>query len=238
MMEQMLLIEEKYRPALVTVRHIAGLKAATSADGLIWLRGSFSSGKDGLLIRALPVTQNYWVDADGRLFPEGKPTPVAVLPTLDWQPLKTFLPVTLPTAALPGGLTETIRIEMAPSGLVREAFALITELSHWKTYAETAPQTRLAPLRFAASDSGKVLIIGQPLPPLPGQHLWEQQNNLLPLGLDFDPPVLAELLTQQTEAAAPSYRLFNRDGRWEQVNFSDFRPARRSAVRLTVNDHG
>jgi len=78
MMEQLLLIEEKYRAALATVRHIAGLKAAAGADGVIWLRGSFSSGKDGLLIRALPVTRTYMIDADGRLFPESKPTPVAV----------------------------------------------------------------------------------------------------------------------------------------------------------------
>jgi len=118
---------------------------------------------------------------------------------------------------------------------VKDNFALLVSLTEWKTYAETAPETRLKQLRFAVSAEAKVLIYGQPLPNLPGKAYWQSGAMLLPAGFDFDPPLIGNLIAQQREQQA--FMLFNADGNWQEIPLSAFEPAKRSAIRLTRVEH-
>lgn len=235
-MEKILVLEAKYKAALAAVRGIGGLKAA-EAEGLIWLRGIFEEDKTDPLIAGLPAVSVYTLDGDGLLFPAGKPTPVAKLPMLEWQPIKIFLPVSMPVSAMPGRVAGQMELRLGRSSVEREPFALLCTLPDWKAYADTAPETRLRPLRFAVSAQGQVLVLGQPLPNVTGKLYWAQGQLLLPAGLDLEPPLLGELLPVALNVGADELVLFSADASWQRIPVGSFQPARRSAVRLTLVDH-
>jgi len=231
-MEAVLVLESKYRDTLGGLRAIPGLKAA--GDGaLIWLRGIEAGIAPDKRIASLPVLNRYTTDEEERLFPDKQKTPIARLPKLDWQPIKAFVAIELPVSAMPGKLFLPMTIRLSRYGTVHEAFALLTDLDSWKIYAETAAETRLQQLRFAVSGRGEALVIGLPLPQLPGKYFWPREQMLLPVGYDLDPPIVASLV----EAPNETLMLFDPDGSWQVIGIASFQPARRSAVRLTTIGH-
>lgn len=237
--EQVLVLAAADRAALGAVRHLPGLHAAEAA-GRLWLRGLPPSvAALPPAVRALPAAARYGLDAQGRLFEPGRRAPPGRLPALAWQPLRELLPLELPTAALPAQPAPTYALRLVPSRRAEAGAALLTTLAEWRAYAETAPEIRLAGLRFAACADGRVLVLGAPLPPLPGQEHWQPQARLLlPAGFDFEAPLLAPLLAARLNPAADAWLLFAPDGGWEQVPDAHLVPASRSAVRLTVQEFG
>jgi hypothetical protein len=231
--ELVLVLELRYAHTLGAVRGIPGLKAATDDDGFIWLRGITISANPDATLSSLPVEFIYTLDKDDRLFPAGSLTPTGKLKPLNWQPIKTFIPVKMPVSAMPGRAPAQIPLQLSRSGQIQEPFALLVTLDDWKTYAETAPLTRLGRLRFAVSAAGNTLITGSPLPLLKGQAYWQNGYMLLPLGFDFDPPVIAGLLAEAMGSGKDNYILFDVNGGYELIPIADFVPVTRSAVRLT-----
>ncbi|WBO86873.1 hypothetical protein [Hymenobacter yonginensis] len=226
------------RETLGSVRHLPGLQAAEIA-GQLWLGGLPAVGELPLPVRGLPAEAIYGLDAEGRLFPNGQRTPTARLPVgLAWQPLRVFVPLELPTAALPAQGIPSYRVRLRPSASAVAAAGLLTTLAAWHAYAETAPEVRLHCLRFAVAADARVLLLGTPLPPLPGQELWLREGLLLPAGFDFEAPLLAPLLRQKLQSSPDDVLLFAADGSWERMPNAAILPVTRSAVRLTVEDFG
>lgn len=232
MKERVLILESKDLPSLGPIRCMAGLRAATH-EGRIWVRGINTHEQPAPEILQLPAVQTYLLDEQERLFPPKGQTPVSELPALSWLALTEFIPVTLPVSAMPGVLAEKHPLRLRPSGSIQQGDALLTDLRIWKSYAADAPLVRLQQLRFAVSAQDKVLILGTPLPPLPGKEYVTQDHMLLPCGFDFDPPVAGRLAARQLNPLEDFLLLFDTDGSWEQIPYDHFVPATRSAVRLT-----
>lgn len=232
--ERILVLAEAQRATLGTVRAQPGLRAAADAAGQLWLRGLPATGLLPLALRQLPALASYAADAEGRLFPKDKPTPTGRLPHLAWQPLAAFSSLEIPTAALPGQPPAPVPIRLVSSAQVQPGAALLTTLAALAGYAETAPAVRLAGLRFAVSARGQALLLGTPLPPLPGQEYWSSAGLLLPAGFDFEVPLVAALLAGQ-RAAADDVLLFFSDGRYEAIVAAHLHPVTRSAVRRTAS---
>jgi hypothetical protein len=173
------------------------------------------------------------MDEQENLFPAGGLTPVGRLKKLSWIPVKQFIEVKLPTSAIPGNLTQRYAVSMVTSTRLQEGQALITTLSLWKEYAHAAPEVRLGRLRFALSAHNEVLIMGSPLPAIPGKEYWMQEGMLLPAGFDFDIPWLAPLIAGKLNPLKDSIIKFNEDSSWAKIPKDAFMPATRSAVRLT-----
>lgn len=233
MIERVLVLAAGDQALLGGVRHLPGLQVG-QIGGLLWLRGLAATGELPLPVRGLPAVEAYTLDSHGRLFPAGLVTPTAQLPNIPWQPIRNFLPLELPTAALPAQGVDLYRVRLVPSPRAEEGVALLTTLINWRTYAETAPEIRLTSLRFAVAADARVLLLGAPLPPLPGQELWRCENLLLPAGFDFEAPLLAPLLWDKLRASSDDLLLFAADGSWERVPSENLLPVTRSAVRLTA----
>lgn len=236
LMEKVLVIELKYSDLLAAVRRLPGLRVATE-NNVIWLRGITTGGESDKQTSPLPVLHAYTLGQENLLFPMGKRTPIKKLPELSWQPIRQFLPVTLPVSAMPGKLTTSIPVTLKRSAIVKENFALKIKLAEWKVYAETAPQTRLNQLHFAVSAKDEVLVYGQPLPNLPGEAYWRSESILLPAGFDFDPPLIAKLIASKHERGQEIFMLFEPGVHWQEIPLSVFKPAKRSAIRLTRIEH-
>lgn len=238
MTEHVLVLAVANREALGRVRHLPGLEVAEAA-GQLWLRGLPATGELPLPVRGLPAVAVYVVDNEGRLFATGQRTPTARLPAgLVWQPIRAFVPLELPTAALPAQGAPAYRVRLGASARAEAGVGLLTDLAAWHAYADTAPEIRLRALRFAVAADGRVLLLGAPLPPLPGQELWQHAGLLLPAGFDLAAPLLAPLLRQKLQAAADDVLLFAADGSWERVPAAAILPVTRSAVRLTMEGFG
>lgn len=236
MKELIIVLSQADKAALGSVRCLPGLQAAED-EGFIWVRGINALDNIDLRIRQLPGLHTYTLDADNNLFPPGGLTPVAKLKPLKWAPVAEYITVTLPVSALPGKVSLQHVIKLVPSGHSQEGNVLLTSLATWKTYAETAPLVRLQQTRFAVSENNKVLIMGTPLPALPGREYVLQDTLVLPCGFEFDPPAISELVIARLDPSKGSFLLFDTDGTWEKVPKNAFMPSTRSAIRLTQGGH-
>jgi hypothetical protein len=232
MKELILILAARDREALGAVRCLPGLRVA-EAGGQLWLRGIPTDVTPDLRLRQLPAVQTYLLDEGEYLFPAGGLTPVGRLNDMHWTPLAAYIRPELPTSALPGKGVGRYPVRLVPSGRAEAGTALVTELAVWRQYATTAPEVRLQGLHFAASENDQVLVLGTPLPPVPGKEYWLTHNLLLPAGFDFELPLAAGLLAAKLNPRNDAVLRFAPDGRWEKIPKEALVPASRSAARLT-----
>jgi len=218
--------------SLGTVRCISGLLVAEE-DNTIWLRGINETINTDTRLKQLPVKNTFIVDENNMLFVPGGLTPIDQLKEMQWQALSSFIKVELPVSVLPGKPGKQITIKVIPSDSAKEGAALLTNLSDWKKYSETASAVRLNRLRFAVSDKEKVMIMGNPLPPLPGMEYWISNDILLPAGFDFEIPLTALFIRERLNKNRDAILVFDMEGGLERIEKTYFVPAKRSAVRLT-----
>jgi hypothetical protein len=232
MQELVIVLAKKDKEALGTVRCLPGLQVA-EIEGTLWVRGIEAAEKPDLSIRQLPAVHTYRSDEGNYIFPTGGLTPVGKMPNVTWIPIAEFIRPELPTSALPGKVVGGYTVKLVPSDRAEAGSALLTDLAVWKEYAGTAPEVRLAQLRFAVSERNQALVLGTPLPPVPGREYWGQGNLLLPAGFDFELPLVAGLLAAKLNPRNDSFVLFNADGSWERIALSNLATSTRSAVRLS-----
>lgn len=235
MKERVYVVSPLAREALGALRGFPSLRVGVIAGG-IWLRGCASADEHQALLKQVPVSHSYDLDAQGYYFPRLGLTPVGQLTNVEWMPLTQFIRPTFPTAAMPGQVREKYPVRVVPSVYAEKGSALLCSLSTWKSYADTAPEVRLSRLHFAVSQSGQVIIWGSPLPAIPGQEYWQRGGILLPCGYDFEIPFVAGLLARQLNPENDSVLLFHADGTWDLIARKHLFPVTRSGVRLTKED--
>ncbi|AEE53803.1 hypothetical protein [Haliscomenobacter hydrossis] len=217
--------------ALGSVRCWPNMQAAET-ETEIWLRCPVLHSDLDEALRRLPAMYTYRENKDGLLFPVEGLSPIASLPTLEWINMREFIPVELPTAALPGQMDQTYTLKLVPSSTYHPGAALRTNLSDWQQYAETAPAIRLDQLRFALAANGEVLVMGQPLPSVPGEEYWLREQLLLPSGYDLELPITATLMAMRENVAGAKF-LFEKNGDWQKIEHNNFVPATRLGIRLS-----
>jgi hypothetical protein len=232
MSEFILKIDKSNRNSLGVVRCRKSLMVA-ELDQYILLRGTTDSIDLENQLQMLPVLQRFTLDKDGNMFLQNAVTPVETLPELSWQTPETFIPVELPASAMPGIIESTLNIRLAATDKIRQTMALITQLDTWKKYAETAPAVRLDRNRFAVSGNNEVMIMGEPLPSLPGREYWSENDIFLPAGYEFEFPLVTGFLRQKLGVAKGDIILFDEAGQWQRIERNFFVEAKRSAIRLT-----
>lgn len=236
MKEGVLILNRQDQYSLAPLRAEPGLLIAEREDQL-WVRGFEDTPLPEARISALPATQVYYLGPEDQLFLKSGLTPVAPLPELDWQPLAAWMPLILPTSALPGKTDQIVPIQLQrvpDSGAEQTGFALLMPFARWREYVETAPQVRLEPLQFAVSKEKMTLVMGHPLPPVPGEEYWETDHLLLPAGYTLALPTLAPLVARKLNPAHDRYVRLDTSGKWELIPKDTFVPATRSAVRITA----
>ena len=230
--ELILVLAARDREALGAVRCLPGLRVA-EVEGTLWLRGIETDATPDLRLRQLPAGRTFLLDEENHLFLPGGFTPVGALPELRWTPLSAFIRPELPTSALPGKGVGRHPVRLVPSGRAEAGAALVTSLPVWQQYAATAPEVRLQGLRFAASENDQVLVLGTPLPTVPGKEYWLMHSLLLPAGFDFELPLAAGVLAAKLNPRNDAVLRFHPDGSWEKIPREALVPASRSAARLT-----
>jgi hypothetical protein len=199
----------------------------------IWLRGKSADEELNLKLSALPAQARYEWLPDNRLRPLGKMIPAAVLPSAPWQPLKSWLQAVFPPAALAGMDPVPVELRLVRSAGEHETNLLQTDMSEWSRYALTAPKVRLERLRFAVDNVGRVLVQGNPVPPLPGKRFVVHGNIAVPAGFAWTPAVSTPVLLRVFGGAESSLILWEEQGRFTRFSAEQFVPASRAAVKAT-----
>jgi len=229
--EMVLQLASKDKHLLGTVRCLPNLQAL-DIDQNIWLSG-IDAQNVSLLLQQLPCIGRYYVDAQKRLFPVGGLTPIETLAEGKWQAIQQFIPAEIPSAAFSGKTDKQSTIRLVPAETERKAAALLVDLVTWKKYVAGAPQIRLDQLKFAVSATNETLIVGYPLPPIPGKAYWQKGFLLIPNGYDFDLSNMASLLNIALNKEQNAYLLFQEIGTYQKVYLEQLVPTTRSAVRLS-----
>jgi hypothetical protein len=217
--------------ALAPLRLHAGLELGEDGDAL-WLRGKRADDALRLALRGLPALERFDWLPDQRLRPAGDWLAARTMPDLRWTPLAEWLRPALPSARFPADAPPPVLLELVASTRERAANALLLPLDRWLEWALTAPELRLAQLRFAASADGRCLVLGAPLPPLPGRACVEDHGIVVPAGLAWRPAVPASLVRKVV--GAPDDALVWWDETGARVLGAElFVSASRAAVRAT-----
>jgi len=230
------IIQKNNIDAIASIRCRDGIKAA-GEQSYIWLTMPAGFAEDAVM-KKLPVSKTFLADDQGNLFVPGCKVPERKLPELTWQPLNEFIAVDMPVAAYPGTMPEPAGLQLVKTDREHTAAALHTTLDVWKQYAETAPAVRLRPLRFAVSGEKQVLILGYPLPSLPGKTFWIENDVLIPSGYVPEIKLATAFLRQHFNSNGDALVVLNEENGLEKIDKYFFIPATRSAVRLTVIHNG
>jgi hypothetical protein len=210
---------------------------ALQDDQRWWLRGRAHDDETRQRLLHVAAAARFMIGREGRLVPLGGMAPTETLPTGDWRPLEECLRLKSTVPMLAGELTARFPLKLVQddslSVMMRTPFALLVESSRWARYAESASAIRLSPLSFAA-DADRALILGKPLPPLPGTRLANVEDVLLPLGMRWEPPLPGAEVRKLIGHSHEEFALWLPDPAIEAIPKSAFVAASRSAVRLTV----
>ena len=227
MSELILILHEKDKDSLSKIRCSENIQIAVENE-LIWVKGITE-----ILAHKLPAQNTYLLDQNNYLFPLGSITPTGKLKELKWIPINEFIKAEFPISLLPGIVNETYMVKLVPSDKPQKSNALFTDFYLWENYVNSASEIRLNNLIFSVSETKQVIIIGDPLPPIPGEEYWIQENILLPCGYSFEMPIIADLISDKLNPEKSALLLFEINGEWEKIFLENLVPATRSAVRLT-----
>lgn len=216
--------------ALASHRHRDGWEIALSSDDACFLKVQPGSRNEELLAH-LPCLKRWTLDEKERLIPLGKSLPEIILPHLDWFPLATLLPLTSTKVRQNEPFFGHLGLALIPATQPQPPAALRLPFQKFAAWADTAPAPRLAPLTFALSDSGDALVIGQPLPPLPGQTFYRDGQILIPCGRALPDFILAKnLATQRSQLL-----LIELDNTVHHIESELCLPATRGTIRTTAS---
>lgn len=223
---------------------VALVKATETTAGAAWLRGTDWSKEIEATVRRLPLTGLYQLLDDGQLIATGTRVPRGQLPKAQWMSLSAWLKLTVQPALMAGNEPPPgVALRLVPAAEFHDANVLVTTGAVWRQYAIAAPAIRLRPLSFALHQDGRCVLLGQPLPPLPGERfvLDQAARVAVPAGFAWSPAVLGLVLKQRLRLHDHDLALMTNSEAGlsiELVRAESFVRATRSAVRASVSASG
>jgi hypothetical protein len=219
--------------ALASLRLVSGVEIAM-VGVTVWLRGRAVDDSTAAQLSGLPARGRFeWVGSDQLRRLEHR-IPSERLPAAFWQPLSEWLRVELPVAALPASLPATASLRLVRSLEEREADLLLTTLEEFHRFVLATARVRLDRLRFAASEGGRVLVQGTPLPPLPGKRFILHQGVAVPAGFTWQPAVSVGVVARRFGVSTDTLVIWNEDDTITRLHSEQLIPATRSGVVATV----
>jgi len=227
-----LVLPATHTAALARLRLSEGVEIAAEGDRL-WLRGRSCPPELAALLVALPTERRYeWLDGD-TLRPLGSRLVTARLPAIAWQTLRLWLPVALPSPVRAALSVPRAALRLVATTQTGAVNARLTRAEPWARWAEEAPQVRLKPLRFAADQSGRVLVLGSPPPSVPGRPLVECEGVLVPAGCAWTPAVSPRVV-RHAFGAGPGTLLWWDETGGQLLGQELFVPASRAGARAVA----
>ncbi len=232
-------LPEKDQSLLGTIRHWEHLKISHH-QGTIWIKGWSSSEITAKEVQCLPEKTIYRADQN-YLYPIGHLLPQQRVPNLLWTPIARGLPLEWPRQNHNFfGIPDRIKIQLIPSNDEQKPAAILLHLNLLTNYIESAPASRLKPLKWTLFNNNKALVLGRPTLPLPGKSYWQNQSFLLPAGWQLQYPILQAAIHQHINPNNDALILWTEQSNHTLIKKQDLQPLSISSFRKTIhpkNDH-
>jgi len=196
--------------------------------GEVWLRG------DGEMPRTVPWAHRYELHDDATIREPGRLLPCGTLPAGEWRPLAAALRLAPPPPVRGGFAPPQISFSIVPCAERHEPAMIEISADAWLAFAETAPAIRLAGLRFARTDSGRVFVAGKPLPAIHGARFVVREGIATPAGFTWAPRVAAATVRAALRLGEGETAVFFREGACLRIPARAWLPASRAAARAHV----
>ena len=230
-----LLIEKRNLDDIAALRAWANLKVAFDKD-LVWVSNFDFVQIESVEVKSIPSKMVYY-SKDAKLYPQNSLLPERNEPALLWTPIMRALPITISSYNHNYfGIEEEISIKIVPEEVEKQAEVMLLSLESLKVYAETAAEVRLQNLKWLVLDSKLALIFGRPILPIEAQVFWLNQDSILPVGHNFELPLLTEIIGNKLNPKKDSWIVWNSDTSYFKVNKDLMMPLSLSSVRKTINE--
>lgn len=227
-----LLLDEKYRDYLGSVRHWEQPKVGFD-EQQIWLKDLDYAQVCSVEVQTLPSKKIY-TEKDGKLFPLGSLLPEGRVPSVMWTPISRAFPVSKPALNHHYfGISESIEVRLVPSANEQEAVASLFSLNQLENYLQSASSARLKSLKWTLLDRRYALVLGTPLLSLTGTAYWKAGRSLFPAGFQLELEVLNEELFTMTGAEPTDLILWDVSGNYTLLKANCWEQLSLSSVRLT-----
>lgn len=224
--EIILKVHKDYKDSLATVRDIDLLSIAEDQED-IWVRGIQEDHDLVNRLYQIRFTTKFFLRGN-YLFTKSNQTPERVFFKATWVPIKSYIPVRLPIAALKGISTDyKIDFKLKKTTQLEPSVGILTNRDAIKEYIIDAPAFRYNQLTFASSDDNQVLILGTPLLPIKGQEIWAYKNVLIPNGYTFGTKHHLELLKQHKDN--DTFLLIDKNNSYQTILKRNIQPLHRNA---------
>ena len=229
-----LAIEKQYVDFLGKIRHWNNLKIATE-DTHYWVKDFSFEQINSLEVKTIPYKQIYYTQ-DHKLFKKDSLLPDRNIPSLLWTPVERGLPVELPSYNFNFfGVNDKIGIKLVPSENEKPVLGMIIDREVLEEYIQNAPAIRLTKLIWTILNETSVFIIGEPNLPIRGEIFWKNTNFFLPIGYDFELPILSNIINQVIDPEERTYIVFSKNSDYFLVEKTDFQTLSLSSFRLSFN---
>jgi hypothetical protein len=214
---------------LYQLRHWSHLDIAVQEE-MIWVRGFTPEQAADAALKSIPFHTLYYAE-QGMLYAPGGLVPVGQVPELNWAPLTKALPLNWPAQNVNYfGTAGGLQVKLCGSHTEAPALVLITE-AHWlAAVIDTLPDVRLNRIAWCILPAGKVLLMGEPLLPLPGAAFWRRGRFLLPMGYDLEWPFLYDTISDVIHEDKAAWIIWEKDN-WWPLSPGQLQPLSRSSFR-------
>ncbi len=188
-------ISLSHKDYLGHIRHWNNLKMATDAES-IWVKDFTDSQLEDVALKAIPFA-NLYVCKQNLLFPKGSLVPSRKIPKFLWTPMEKALPIEL-TGFNHNffGIHQQHNIKLVSSESEQKATVLLVDKIEANDYIVNASEVRLQNIKWALIDQKEAIFLGEPFLPLNGNAYWQVDNFILPVGYDFEFPILRNVIKE------------------------------------------
>jgi hypothetical protein len=229
-----LCIDQQRKDDLSRIRTWPNLKVGQE-ENLFWVKDLEYAQLHSVEVKSLPFKSIFY-ENNNKLYYLNSRLPERTVPNLLWTPIDRALPANLPSFNHNYfGIHSRVNIQLVPIETEVEGVAMVTSIDILEKYVETAPAVRMQMINWCILDGKKVLLIGKPLLPLPGDIFWHRKTFLLPAGYDLELHILSKLIEVSVNPFNDHWVLWNIDGSYTLVSKDDLVGLSRSSFRLSSN---
>lgn len=215
---------------LANIRAWDNLKVASAGDSY-WVTNFTVKQIHSVEVKQIPYKEIFYLKGN-QLYPMDSLLPSMAEPKLLFTPIQKAFPLTIAKENHNYfGLQEKISVHVVSANEEQKATALLTSYTELKAYIQTAPNFRLKVLRWVLINDDEVMIFGDPLLPIQGVAYWQNDNHLLPVGYNFDLPILAADFAYHVDESNFNWIIWNTDFTYFLLEKSKLMPLSRTSFR-------
>jgi len=221
---------------------------AAVMEGIWFVQVNLAAEKDAArVLSLLPSAELFALDEQRRLTPVGKSVPVDVLPEeIEWCPFRQLTRLWLPQSLHCDSIdservpaSQLIPLRWRASEQLAEPEALLCSLDDWTSFVLKNLQPKWRSLRFACGQRSEpslnTLVVGSPIPSIPGTRLVNCERILTPVAYTWFPALPAQAIRKLLQVDEADWILWGQEASLEIVSDSDLIPTTRVSIRATAH---